>query len=424
MTDIKPFQAFIYNPEEISDAAAVVSPPYDIISPSRQKYFHGLHPYNLTHIDLGKDIPGEDKYQRAGRLFGEWIKKQVLVQDDRPAVYFYSQQFTVRGEKRTRVGFFSLLRLPEQESTVFAHEHTRAAPKEDRLRLIREVKANLSPIFVAIADHKRVIQRMFQKHVQDQKPFIVLTDDEKVTHKLWRLVDPEALREITAQMRQENIFIADGHHRYEVSCLYRNEMKEKQAGATGDEGSNYILAYFTSAESRDLTIFPIHRLVTLPGDFTFTAFRSKLSEYFDIEDVKDKAKFFFMMEKAGSIEHVLGMYYDRHYRLLRLKNVKILDTMIAGKPAQYRSLDVSVLNYVVLNKVLGMSLEDTPAVEYIHDTEELLHRVDAGVSQAGFLLNPVRMQQIMAVDLKGEKMPPKSTYFYPKVLSGLVIHKF
>ena len=424
MTHIKPFQALVYNQDKIRDLALVVSPPYDIISSARQQYYHELSPYNLTHIDLSRDTPHKDKYERAGGLFSEWIQQKVFVQDTAPAIYFYSQQFAVRGERKIRIGFFALLRLPEQESTVYAHEHTRVAPKVDRLNLIRRVHANISPIFVVIPDHKRIIPRLYQKYAPAQAPFIDITDEEKIVHKLWRIDNPEVTGEITSQLQGENIFIADGHHRYEVSCMYRTEIRQKAGVFTGEEGYNYIMAYFTSAESRDLTIFAIHRLVSLPQAFAFDSFKARLIEYFDLEEIKEKTKFLFLMEKAGSIEHVLGMYYAKKYWLLRLKNVKILDKLIADKPPQYRSLDVSILNYVVLHTILGMGLDDTGLVEYMHDTAELLQQADSDSGRMAFLLNPVKMQQIMAVALKGERMPPKSTFFYPKVPSGLVIHKF
>lgn len=423
MTYIQPFNAVIYNQEKVRDLNKVVCPPYDIISASLKQHYLDLDRHNLIHILLGKDVPGEDKYKRAAAYFNAWLKDGILIQDRNPAIYFYIQQYKVRGETRTRMGFISLLRLDDQKSSVFAHEHTRLEPKEDRLKLIKRVKANLSPIFAVFPDSKRIIQRTYQKYIQDKKPLIDITDDERVIHRLWRIEEPGVLEEIKTNMRHENIFIADGHHRYEVACTYRDQMRDKLSAATGQEGFNYIMAYFTHADSRGLTIFPIHRLVKLHTQFDQADFMSKLIGYFDIEEVKDKTRFCFLMEKAATCEHALGMYKDKRYWLLRLKNVKILDRTIEDKPAEYRSLDVSILNHIVIKKVLGMDPEDRTEVEFVHDAEEIMQRVDVDSSYIAFLLNPVKMQQIMSLALKGEKMPPKSTYFYPKVLSGLVINK-
>src|SRR3989338_4171146 len=211
MAKIEPFRAVIYNPGEIRNLSSVVCPPYDIISPAQQQYYHDLHPYNFIHILLGRDIPGEDNYSRAAHLFRDWQKDKILLPDRSPAIYFYSQQYSLRGEKRIRLGFIARLYLEDKNSTIYTHEHTRLEPKEDRLRLLKAVKANLSPIFVIFPDKKRVIQHIYQKYIQGKKPFVDIVNDEKVTHKLWRLDYQPLLNKLQADMQNEKIFIADGH---------------------------------------------------------------------------------------------------------------------------------------------------------------------------------------------------------------------
>lgn len=424
MTKIKPFRAIIYNQERIKDLSHLVCPPYDIISPQQQEYYHKLSAYNFIHILLGKDIPGEDKYRRAKSYFRDWLKNGILIQDERQAVYFYSQQYKLKGEKRTRFGFIALLHLEDKDSCIFGHEHTRLEPKEDRLRLLRQVRANLSPIFVIFSDKKRIIQTTYQQYIQDQKPFIDIIDEEKITHKLWRLDAEDILDKIQLKMQDTNIFIADGHHRYEVACTYRNEMGKKLRVITGEEDFNYILTYFTNTDSRDLTILPIHRLIRLGSRLDMDNFKTELKEFFYVEEVKDKGRFFFLMAKTGLTEHVLGMYKDKKFWLLRLKNIKILDSQIQGKPKEYRTLDVSILNHIVLKKNLGFDLEDKDALAFNPCSDELITEVDNNPLCIAFFLNPVKVQQIISVVLSGERMPGKSTYFYPKVLSGLVINKF
>jgi uncharacterized protein (DUF1015 family) len=426
VSQIKPFRAIIYNQEKIKDLSLIVCPPYDVISPVRQEHYHDINPYNLIHVLLGKDIPGENKYRRAAGYFKDWLKNKILIQDAGPAIYFYSQQYKIKGEQKTRLGFISLLKLKNKDSGIFSHEHTHLAPKEDRLRILKNVKANLSPIFVVFPDKKRIIQRTYQQYIQDRLPFIDIVDDEKIVHKLWRLDSPDILNNIQSSMSGENIFIADGHHRFEVACMYRDLMCQKlgESAITGEESFNYILTYFTNTDSRGLSILPIHRLLKLEKKLDWATFMLNLKDYFDVEEIKEKIRFFFLMEKGGRTEHVLGMYKDRRYWLLRLKNVKILDKMISDKPKEYRSLDVSILNHIVLKKILGYDLANKENLEFSPHADEFIEKVNSNPFCIAFFLNPVKIQQIISVALNGERMPPKSTYFYPKVLSGLVINKF
>ncbi len=424
MAKIGPFRAITYNQEKIKDYSRVVCPPYDIISPEKQARYHELSNYNLIHILLGKDVAGEDKYQRAASYFRDWLKNRILIQDERPAIYFYSQEYKIRGEKRLRLGFISLLDLEDKDSSIFGHEHTRLEPKEDRLRLLKQAKANLSPIFVIFLDKKRIIQRTYQYHIQNKRPFIDMVDDEKIIHKLWRIDSPEIIVAIQNSMAGENIFIADGHHRYEVACAYRDLMKKKLNSITGEEDFNYILTYFTNTDSRGLSILPVHRLLKLDFPMDTKKLLTFIGNYFDIEEIKEKNRLFFLMEKGGRTEHVLGMYKDKKFYLLRLKNIKIPDKVITDKPKEYRSLDVVILNYLILKEILGSKPSDKQNIVFGPSAEEFVERVDNDPLCITFFLNPVRVEQIISVALKGERMPAKSTYFYPKVLSGLVINKF
>jgi uncharacterized protein (DUF1015 family) len=423
MAKISPFQAVIYNQNEVKDLSKVVCPPYDIISQQRQQYFHELSPYNLIHMELSQEIPGEDKYEQAGNFFRELLQKEILVVDPKPAVYFYRQEYSIKGEKRSRVGFLALLKLDEQKSSVFGHEHTHLEAKEDRFKLIRQVKANLSPIFVIFEDKRKVVAQSLLSNIRNREPFINIVDDEKTIHKLWRIDEPELLKKVQEKMEAENIFIADGHHRYEVACAWRDEMKKKFPSASGQEGFNYVLAYFTNIDPLGLTVLPIHRLVKLDNRPDMTALNAKLNEYFSVEEIKDQTRFFFLLAKAGVAEHVIGMHNSKRYWMLRLRNVRVLDKLMNDKPAEYRNLDVSILNATVLERILNLDLNDKKSLTFSANTEELLLACRNDFTQVAFFLNSTKIDQITSLALKGEKMPPKSTYFYPKVISGLVINK-
>jgi uncharacterized protein (DUF1015 family) len=423
MPKIKPFPAVIYNQEKVPDLSKVVCPPYDIINLQAQEYFHNLSPYNLIYLILGKDIPGEDKYGRAKKQMNNWLKEKVLINDDKPAIYFYSQQYTVRGEKKTRLGFLALLKF-EDKGGVIPHEHTRQAAKEDRFKLIKQIKANLSPIFVLFPDDKRIIQRTFDNYIAKTAPFIEVTDNDKIVNKVWKLNSADAIQAIQKQMLDKKIFIADGHHRYEVGSMFREEMREKLGKISGEEDFNYILAYFTNVESKGLTILPCNRLVCGISEEDIKKLKDEIKEYFDVEQVKDKTKFFLMMEKAGKRQHAIGIYTGKTFYFVRLKNPKIMDSLIPDKPKEYRMLDVCILNHILLSKILGVDFNDKERIRFIPDPEETIRWADENTDCVGFLLNPVKIEEMMSVALTGERMPPKTTYFYPKVLSGLLINKF
>ena len=424
MAAIIPFNAVRYNQETVADLSRVICPPYDIIPPERQKFFHELSPYNLIHMELGLDVCGEDKYERAGNHFRDLLARKVLIRDEKPAVYFYRQEYSINREKHSRSGFLALLRLEERKSGVFGHEHTHLEPKEDRLRLIRKVKANLSPIFVIFADRKKAIAQTLVPALEGTSSRIDIIDDEKVGHTLWRIDDPGILEKVQAKMEQENIFIADGHHRYEVACAYRDEMKQSLgADFTGSEGFNYVLAYFTNIDAQGLTVLPIHRLVRLAAKPDMDSITRLLAGQFSVEEVKDRSRFFFLLAKAGVAEHSIGMCADARCWLLRLRNVKFLDKVMADKPAEYRALDVAILNSLILKDVLKIDPADKDSVTFSAQSEDLLSACAHDPAKVAFFLNPTKVDQVMAIALRGEKMPPKSTYFYPKVASGLVIHK-
>ncbi|MFA5089724.1 MAG: DUF1015 domain-containing protein [Candidatus Omnitrophota bacterium] len=422
MTEIAPFQAVLYNQERIKDLSSVACPPYDVISSLQQKYYYELDPYNLIHILLGKDISGEDKYQRADRTFKDWLKEKVLIQDQKPAVYFYFQEYRIRGEKKARMGFIGRLFLEEKKASIFTHEHTRLEPKEDRLKLLRAVRANLSPIFVIFPDKRRTINMLY-KHVSANQPFINIEDKEGITHKLWRITDVAVLSKLKGDMRQASIFIADGHHRYEVARAFREEIRKEAGDLAHDASANYILTYFTSAESQGLTILPIHRLVTLNNGPEITSVISSLKDYFEVEEIKDKARLFFLMEKAGSNEHVFGLYHGGQYWFLRFRNKGKSEKLFKSQPDCLRLLDVSLLNNLVFYKILQLDIQDERLITYSNNPDELIRQAQADTLKLAFFLNPVKVAQITSVALAGERMPAKSSYFYPKVLSGLVVNK-
>lgn len=424
MAIVRAFRAVRYNTGKV-ELARVISPPYDIISPEKQEELHKRSPYNFTHIDFRKSAAGEDRYAQAEKVLREWLEKQVMVRDEKPAIYFYRQEYSIKGEKKCRFGFLGLLKLEDDASNVHGHEHTHTAAKEDRSRLITAVKANLSPIFVVFEDKQKLMEQNLKPYAQAHEPFMDVVDDDRIRHSVWRIDDPVLLERVGAKMRNEQIFIADGHHRYEVSCAYRTTRKSSCRGFTGEEDFNFILAYFTNINAPGLTVLPIHRMVRFDGTVDWERIEAGLQEYFSVEEIKDRKKFLFLIQKAGQREHAIGMYRKDSCVLLRLKNARCLNTLMADMSPEYRVLDVAILNTLVFKSVLAIEPQQhAGAISYTADADEAMAAADADPRTVTFLMNATRMEQIVRVAVNGEKMPPKSTYFYPKVESGLVVNKF
>ena len=418
MAHIKPFQSFYYNIDKIGDVAKVISPPYDIISDEQLVYYHTLSPYNFTHIDLARsrstDTKDNSRYTRAQKLFEEWQKKEILIQDEKPCVYIYKQDYTVMGQKYSRLGFIALMRLEDgDDSKVFPHENTHAHTVDDRFQLTKTLNANLSCIFVCYGDKQRKVESIFNKKIVQKTPLIHVKDSEGVDHRLWRLDDPLLIREINQSVEGQNLFIADGHHRYEVACAYR-KLRSQRKSFTSDEPYDYVMTYFTNLDSRDLQIFPMHRIVKkFPKKLTF------LEDYFRVDKMRSIDHMSIDLARAGLNEHAFGVYTKGEILLLRLKSKLMISEYVKEGSDDYKQLDATLLKSFIFDKV-GIDSKD---IVYTKDINEVIFMVDTGAAEAGFIMNPVKISQLKAIALNGERMPPKTTYFYPKVLSGLTIYK-
>lgn len=419
MTEIRPFQAVHFNREKIKDITKVVCPPYDVITPQQQNAFYKASEYNFVRIYLGKEDAGDNehnnKYTRARKIYEEWLKTGILVEDDTPSIYYYKQEYKIMGEKHSRLGFIALMRIQDEKSSkIFPHENTHKNAKEDRLRLWQGLNSMLSPIFVCFADRTKKVEKTFIKEVVNNPPLVNIIDDDGVRHILWQLKVPELIQEVVGALSEQELFIADGHHRYEVAKENQRLEREKTAHFTGQEPFNFVLTYFTDIESRDLKIFPIHRIVRhLPQHLEF------LEDIFRMDKLKSKEDLAILLAKAGKNEHAFGLYSQEGIKLLRLKNKAQIDHFITEGSPEYRRLDATILKYFIFDR-LGVKSED---IIYTHDINRATAEVDSGKAEACFIMNPVKIQQLKDIALNGERMPPKTTYFYPKVLSGLTVYR-
>ncbi|MBI5235556.1 MAG: DUF1015 domain-containing protein [Deltaproteobacteria bacterium] len=441
MAEIMPFRGALYAPEKIGDLNKVMAPPYDVISPKLQDDLYSRHSNNVVRLELNKitdqDSEGNDRYSRAGKLLDEWLSDGAVKQDARPSIYYYTQTYTLKsGLEQTRKGFVSLVRLEEFGKGIHPHERTLSGPKADRLKLMTSTDANLSCIFSLYSEPELDVNKLLEDAVKGEKPYIDVKDDDKVVNRLWRIDDVELIKKVQGKMRNKALFIADGHHRYETALNYRNMMREKTGNDAGDAPFNFIMMYFSNMDDVGMTIWPTHRVVHSVKGFERAAFHERCGEYFDIDETPygpdneepAKAAFLKRLESKGREAITFGLQIrgKNSFLLLTLKAKDMMDRVFGeAMPDVFKGLDVTVLHSLVLTKILGITREAQEKQEnlvYVKSLDEALEAVKDEANQMVFLLNPTKIEQVKAVAEAGLVMPQKSTYFYPKLLSGLVIN--
>ena len=416
---IRPFKAIIYNKKKIKKISKILAPPYDIIPPDMQDELYRKHKNNVVRLILGKinksDTEIDNRYTRAAADFESWLNEGILIKDSSPAIYIYSQSYKYDNRCIERVGFISLMELDLEDKKVLPHEKTLKAPKEDRLRLMRCTKANLSPIFMLYEDAKHRVNNILKSYSKKTKPFIDVNIDS-VRHRAWALTDKDAIEKIEGVMSKKNIFIADGHHRYETSKNYAREQSLIN-------NSKFFMAYFVELEEKSLSILPTHRLIKDANGLSQEEIIERLEKYFVVEKISSPNK---LLTRLGALKayHAFGMCTGRgSFYLLKLKDFEKAKTFMGDGSADWKSLDVSILHLFVLRYVLEISDEDDN-IEFVKDPGDAFKTINSGGAKIAFFLNPTKVTQVKKVAEAFEKMPRKATYFYPKPLSGLVINKF
>ena len=433
MVEVKPFKGIMYNKEKIKNLENVMSPPYDIISDEMQKSLYDKHSNNFVKLILGKQKPTDDeqnnRYIRAKELFEKWIEESILKQSDKPAVFPYKIDYEIKKQKKTMSGFFILLKLDPYYKMIKAHERTLSKPKADRLNLMRACHANLEPIQLLYIDEKDTIMNKINNMLTE--PIIDVNGYDGFSHRLWKLEDEGIISMITKALKDKILFIADGHHRYQTAINYAEEIKNK-TGATDDNASyNYRMVILANMFDEGLSILPTHRLIKKNG-LNIEDLVKKLNEYFIIEEkIPEKIKEENMAlskkikeEIDTESDHKFAMYLKDKYYILTLKDEKIMDKIAGSHSKTWRTLDVSILHKIILEHLLGINnetLEDH--VKYTRVDEEAISFVNKGKFDFSFLMNATRIEELKAVADAGEHMPQKSTYFLPKMLSGLVVYK-
>lgn len=418
--EVKPLNAIVYNQEKV-DITDVIAPPYDVINKKYRDELYERSPYNITRLILSN---AENPYSDAAESFKNWLDKEVLIVCDKPVILYLVQKYSVNGKEVTRKGFIARNKIEDFSSkNILPHEFTMSGPKEDRLNLTKACKANFSQIFMVYSDPQKQIENAVDLTV---KPFIDTTDDNGVRNIVYKIEDSETIDLIEKVLSDKTLLIADGHHRYETALNYRNYLGENAKEA------NYVMSYFTNLDD-DLLIYPTHRIIT--KWIEPYVLLEKVKKYFDIKDYtfngtnkqQVKNEFLQAIEKSAKEKISMGLYMknvNKFYLLTLREDVNsILDDYNVADVL--KSLDLTVLHKVILSKELGFTEDEQMSqngIKYIKVENEAFDMIDLGKAEASFIMAYPKIEDIKRISEAGFRMPQKSTYFYPKLLSGIVIN--
>ncbi|SIO62963.1 Uncharacterized conserved protein, DUF1015 family [Singulisphaera sp. GP187] len=428
MPEIQPFRGVRYDIARVGAMSDVVAPPYDVIDAALQDRLYQASEHNVVRLELNREEPGDDatqnRYSRAARALREWNRDGILRQDDHPALYVYHQTFEVEGQKHTRKGFLARVRLEAfGEGKIYPHEQTLSGPKADRLALFNATKYNLSPIFGLYPDAEAEVLRAAEAGIRDRTP-LEATDHLGVQNQLWQVHDPQVHTAVQGLMAAKPIFIADGHHRYETGVKFRDDLAAAGELTGPNDPANFCMMMLVGMSDPGLLILPTHRLVSgFPG-LTSEALAERLAPEFDVRiagegDAGCRAAW---EEIAmGGDQDVLAFgTRDGRWLIAQLRSDATMDTLAPEHSAEWRSLGVSILHELVLKSILKPA--EPAACRYVHLLEEVTADLNAGGCDLACLVPPAGMEHVESIASNLEKMPPKSTYFYPKLLSGLVLN--
>ncbi len=417
MAQIEPLRALHYDIAKTGGLQDVVAPPYDVIDRDDRARLLTASPHNVVEIDLPEDPASNDNYEHAANTLNAWREQGIVVQDDTPAIWPLQQDYTgPDGVRRTRTGFLAKVRIEDYgPGKIRPHERTHPGPKEDRLRLTRATKANLSPIFTLYSDASGAAREALQQ-ATNQAPYAETTDPDGTDNRLWRTTDQAIIDALQDATKQAEMLIADGHHRYETARVYASEI-------AGEGAHNYVLMCLVALEDPGLTVFPTHRLVNKLTPSQHEELASTIRADFDLEPLEDKNQ---LAPAAG--DGVRIGYIDSHFKkpfMLTLKSTDIADKALPDRSEPYRRLDTAVLEALVIKGALRLTDDDIDHLSglgYARDFENAVSLVEDATYDAAFFMAPTPVKRVQEVAESGESMPPKSTYFFPKVPTGLVFN--
>jgi uncharacterized protein (DUF1015 family) len=431
MADVQALRALRYDLARVGNLGDVVAPPYDVIDPGLQDQLHNRSPYNVVRLILSRETPRDterdNRYTRAAQTLRDWVQEGVLVQDSARALYVYHQEFEIEGRRHTRKGFMARVRLePLGPGRIYAHEETMAGPRADRLRLFHATQMNLSPVFGLYPDRDGSARARLDAAVGRMPP-LQASDHLGVISRLWPVTDQHVAAAVGGMLADRPIFIADGHHRYETALRYVQDKRETGEVATPEHPANFVLMMLVSMHDPGLLILPTHRLVSGVGDVRAETLRSILVPHFKMEAIgtgPGAARDAWESIEADGSQELLGFgtVVDDTWQVGRFRSPQLMEQLAPEHSPAWRGLGVAVLHRVVLDQLLPDALLQKPTCRYVHLLKEVTDAVAAHACQLAVLVPPAAMNHVEQIAGNLEKMPPKSTYFYPKLLSGLVFH--
>ena len=418
MAEILAFRGLRYDQTKVA-LKDVVAPPYDVISLSYQNELYDRDPYNVIRLILGRS---SDRYQEAAMCLGQWREAGILTRDQEPAVYVLAQRFESPNIQTERIGFIAACRLEEfGTGIILPHEKTHSKPKADRLSLMQSTHTNFSQIFALYSDLSGDVEQTLRTTMES--PPILDVKFEGVDNRLWRLSDSSSISQIGRTLDDTPVLIADGHHRYETALAYRDLMRLRKKGISGKEPFNYTMMFFADMSSGGLVILPTHRLIHGLPEFDETAFVHQLDQEFSIQRESSESNLVSSLAASGPFS--FGLVTPGLRAIIHLKRRESVAQLIPGVPDQVRELDVALLHLYVLEQLLGISSsaqEMKANLEYVKETDEAFDAVRRGNAQIAFLMNPTKIEQVRSIAQAGHTMPQKSTFFYPKLVTGLVMN--
>ena len=435
MAEIHPFRGVRYNEQLVKDIASAICPPYDIITPDTEQELLHHSEYNFINLEHGQQLPSDtdedNKYTRSAATLERWLNKGILKTDGLPAIYLHQHCFSYNGARYIRRSIITAVRLEDWDRMIIRpHENTRGKPKDDRLNLLWALQANTSPIFAMFEDQRQQIASLLTEKEQGQ-PIIDLTSSEG-EHRIWAITNPEVLNQISTSLSDRPLYIADGHHRYESALNYRKERLTCSPSASVDEGFNFVMMELVDFADPGLIILSPHRLVRGISKVTLNELKSRLATLFQIEeipigkpDVSQQINDLLAGSKTNQVRIVLFGLSPGSLLLLKLGDFATASRMIPYFHSElYKRLDVSIVDHIILEEMLGMTSErEETSLAFNHDKTESVNGVLNCEYQFAFFLSPVKTEVIKDIADTGDRMPRKSTYFYPKPPSGLVFRR-
>ncbi len=418
---IEPFRALMYNRQIAGEPARVVAPPYDLIGAARQNQLYERSPYNVVRLELGRDA---DRYGAAERTLAEWLAAGVVERSARPAIFQYTQTFDLEGRLLHRTGFIARVRLEEfDRGRIVPHERTFPAAKEDRLRLLTALQVNTSSIFGLYSGAHPELERL-RDQVAAREPLIDLVDDLGIRNELRPIEDAGEIAIVQRELEAPRILIADGHHRYETALNYRRARRHENASSE-PQPYDYTMMTLVACDDPGLVILPTHRVVkSLPAD-AIASFTQRAREVFNVEELAHRDEFRARLNDSGAGAIGVTLKDSPSYLILRLRSQSAMETAMPDAPAEVRRLDVSVLHALVFDRIFGLRADEIRKggnIEYTVEIGGALGAVANGRADGAFLMNPPSIQDVERVSDAGATMPEKSTYFHPKLLTGLVMN--